>query len=109
MSKKSIDVTTATFEREVLQADVPVVMDFWAPWCGPCRRIGPALENLAGSYEGKVKVIKVNVDDEPDLAMRFGVRGIPALFALKQGEVVDQMVGFGGEKPLADMFERLSA
>ncbi|WP_428263986.1 thioredoxin [Haliangium sp.] len=109
MSKKSIQATTANFEQEILSSTIPVVVDFWAPWCGPCRLIGPALEELAGEYEGKVKVAKVNVDEEPELAAAFRVQGIPTLYALSAGKVVDRMVGFGGKGPLAALFERLSA
>ena len=86
-------VTDASFEADVLKSSEPVVVDFWAEWCGPCRQIGPALEELASEYEGKIKIAKVNVDENPDLPARFGVRGIPALFMFKDGELVSNRTG----------------
>ena len=86
-------VTDETFDAEVRQADVPVVVDFWAEWCGPCRQIGPALEELASQYEGQVKIVKVNVDENPNSPAQLGVRGIPALFMFKGGEVVSNKIG----------------
>jgi thioredoxin 1 len=86
-------VTDATFDAEVRKSDVPVVVDFWAEWCGPCRQIGPALEELSAQYEGKVKIVKINVDENPDSPAQLGVRGIPALFLFKNGQVVSNKVG----------------
>ena len=86
-------VTTADFEKEVLQSDVPVLVDFWAPWCPPCRAIGPTLDVVAGEFAGKAKVVKVDVDDEPDVASRYGVSSIPALHLFKGGQVVGQLLG----------------
>ena len=86
-------VTTADFEKEVLHSDVPVLVDFWAPWCPPCRAIGPTLDALADEYQGKAKVVKVDVDDEPEVASRYGVSSIPALLLFKGGEQVGQLVG----------------
>ena len=86
-------VTDATFDAEVRQADVPVVVDFWAEWCGPCRQIGPALEELAKEYDGRVKIVKVNVDENPNSPSELGVRGIPALFLFKDGQVVSNKIG----------------
>ena len=108
MDHKPIHVTTDTFDSQVLESDEPVVVDFWAPWCGPCRSIGPVLDQLATQYAGKVKVAKVNVDEEPALANSFGVRGIPTLFTVQDGKPTGQVVGFSGRAPLEDLFAKLS-
>jgi len=107
-NENTVHVTSENFEEVVMKSTEPVIIDFWAPWCGPCRMIGPVLEELAPEYKGRVKVAKVNVDEEPALAQEFQVRGIPALYALNGGEVVDQMVGWGGKQRLVDAFEKLA-
>ena len=89
----TVAVTDDTFDTEVRKSDIPVVVDFWAEWCGPCKQIGPALEELSDEYAGKVKIVKVNVDDNPNSPAQMGVRGIPALFLFKGGEVVSNKVG----------------
>lgn len=101
-----IAVTRETYRQEVTQSEIPVILDFWAPWCGPCRSIGPILDNLAETYAGQVKVVKINVDQERELAQHFKVQGIPALFAVHRKRVVDKMVGFGGRAPLEAMFRK---
>jgi thioredoxin 1 len=88
-----IHVDDANFERAVLQAPVPVVVDFWAPWCGPCRMVAPILEEVAKEYSGKAIVAKVNTDENSDWATRFGVRGIPTMLFIKDGKEVDRQVG----------------
>lgn len=86
-------ITDESFEKDVIKSDKPTVVDFWAEWCGPCKQIGPALEELSAEYEGKVKIAKVDVDTNPNAAASMGVRGIPALFIFKDGEVVSNRAG----------------
>jgi len=93
MSEHVLDVTDASFEQDVLQAPVPVLVDFWAAWCGPCRMIGPIVEELAEEYKDRVRVAKMNVDDNAATPAQYGVRGIPALLFFKNGELVDQIIG----------------
>ena len=89
----TVAVTDATFDAEVKKSDIPVVVDFWAEWCGPCKQIGPALEEISSEMEGQVKIVKVNVDENPNSPAQLGVRGIPALFLFKNGEVVSNKIG----------------
>ena len=104
-----IEVTEATFDREVLKATGPVVVDFYAPWCGPCKMIAPPLEQLAGKFSGTLKFAKLNVDDAPELAGRYGVRGVPTLMLFGAGQVIDQAVGADALKTLQTWIERAMA
>jgi thioredoxin 1 len=90
---KIVNVTDATFDQEVLKSPEPVLIDFWAPWCGPCRAIAPIVDDLANEYAGRLKVVKINVDDNPQTPARYGVRGIPNLLIIKGGQVKEQIVG----------------
>jgi thioredoxin 1 len=99
-------VTTADFQEKVLKSDVPVLVDFWAEWCGPCKAIGPSVEQLASEYEGKARVFKLNVDEDPDIASSYGVMSIPALLVFKGGKVVDQMVGAAPKATIAQLIDR---
>ena len=101
----TVAVTDATFDAEVKNSDIPVVVDFWAEWCGPCKQIGPALEELAAQYDGKVKIAKVDVDSNAESAAKLGVRGIPALFMFKGGEVVSNKVGAAPKAALQSWIE----
>ena len=93
MAENLIEITDDNFDTEVLKSNLPVLVDFWAEWCGPCKMIGPIVEEIAGDYAGKVKVGKVNVDFNNQVAMQYGIRGIPALLVFKGGAVANQIVG----------------
>lgn len=93
MSEKLINITDKSFELEVLKSDIPVLVDFWATWCAPCRAIAPIIEEMAETYAGKIKVAKMDVDENPSTPGKYGVRGIPTLILFKKGEVIDQVVG----------------
>lgn len=101
----TVAVTDATFDEEVRNSDIPVVVDFWAEWCGPCKQIGPALEELSAEMDGKVKIVKVNVDNDQQAAAQLGVRGIPALFVFKGGEVVSNRAGAAPKAALQSWIE----
>ena len=106
---KYITVTDDTFEAEVLQSDQPVLVDFWAAWCGPCKIIEPLIVELAEDFEGRAKLAKLDVDNNPTVAMNFGVRSIPTLLFFKDGRVVDQLIGAAPKKTLSEKLENLVA
>ena len=103
---KPRDVSDDTFEQEVIKADKPVLVDFWAPWCGPCRMVAPVVEELAEEYDGKVEFVKLNTDDNPNVSMKYHIRSIPTLLVFKGGEAVGEIVGF---RPKSDLKKRLDA
>lgn len=95
------NVTDTTFEQEVLKSDIPVLVDFWAPWCGPCKAVAPVVEDLSKEYEGRLKVVKLNTDENPKTAQAYTIRGIPSLYLFKGGNVVEQVVGAVPKSTLA--------
>ncbi len=104
-----MEVSDAMFEQEVLQSEQPVLVDFWAVWCGPCKMIGPIVDELATSYEGRLKVAKVNVDQNGATPSRYGIRGIPALLFFKGGKVADQIVGYVPREVIEEKINRMLA
>ena len=106
MSDTVIHATDADFDSQVLASDQPVLVDFWAPWCGPCKMIAPALDELAGIYAGRAKVVKVDVDQNQATALKFHVRSIPMLLLFKDGQVQATQIGAVGKAQLAQMFEK---
>ncbi|MGL5807045.1 MAG: thioredoxin [Xenococcaceae cyanobacterium] len=99
-------VTDASFKDEVLDSDVPVLVDFWAPWCGPCRMVAPVVDEIAEQYEGQVKVVKLNTDENPNTASQYGIRSIPTLMIFKGGQRVDMVVGAVPKTTLANTLEK---
>jgi thioredoxin 1 len=102
----NLAVTSAEFEEKVLKSTVPVLVDFWAEWCGPCKMIGPSIEQLAADYAGRAAVYKVDIEKDGDLAGKFGIMSIPALLVFKDGKVADQMIGAAPKERIAAMLDR---
>jgi thioredoxin 1 len=107
MSKDTVAVLDATFKSEVLDSQTPVLVDFWATWCAPCRAIAPALDELAAQYKGKVKIAKVDVDENQQIAQQYGIRSIPTLLMFKGGKVVEQLVGAAPKTKLEDSIKKV--
>ncbi len=103
----AIHLTDAEFEKEVLQSEIPVVVDFWAEWCGPCRMIGPIIDELSTEYEGKAKMVKMDIDANPETPVQFGVRNIPTVLFFKGGEVVDKQVGAVPKAAFVEKLDKL--
>ncbi|MEO8513903.1 MAG: thioredoxin [Ignavibacteria bacterium] len=101
----AIEFTDANFDQEVLKSNVPVLVDFWAVWCGPCKMIAPFVEELAGEYQGKVKVGKVDVDNNPNISVTYGIRSIPTLLIFKDGKIVDQIIGAVPKQAMAQKLD----
>jgi thioredoxin 1 len=102
-------LTKNNFDQEVLKSTTPVLVDFWAEWCGPCKMVAPILDELASEYEGKVKIGKVNIDDHQDLATEYGIRAIPTLLLFKDGQVADQIVGLRSKRDFKSKLDRVAA
>ncbi|MFZ5641937.1 MAG: thioredoxin [Bacillota bacterium] len=105
-SDKVLTLSNENFKQEVLEAGVPVLVDFWAPWCSPCRMIAPVVDEIAGEYDGKAKVGKVNVDDNRQVAVEYGVMSIPTLIVFKDGKAVDRVVGFKSKGDLKALLDK---
>ncbi len=102
----TIEITDSNFEEVVLKSDKPVLVDFWAEWCGPCRMVGPVVEELSNEYDGKVVIGKVDVDSNPEVSLKFGIRNIPALLFFKDGEIVDKQIGAVPKSVLAEKLDK---
>jgi thioredoxin len=101
-------VTDGDFDQQILKSDIPALVDFWAAWCGPCRTVGPVVEELAGEYKGKIKVAKLDGDSNKEIASKYGVRGIPTLMLFKDGQVVDQIVGAVPKSRIKELLDKVS-
>lgn len=107
MSNNIINLTNETFDKIILKSDKPVVVDFWATWCGPCRIVGPVMEELANKYDGRVQIAKVNVDEQGELAAKFKIMSIPTILAFKNGELAEKTVGARSKDEFSEMIDKL--
>lgn len=106
MTQHVTAITDATFEQEVLQSDTPVLVDYWAEWCGPCKAVGPVLEDVAPGYDGKVKIVKLNIDENPNTPPKYGIRSIPTLMLFKNGSVESTQIGALSKAQLTDFLDQ---
>ena len=106
-SEKVLHISDSEFDSKVLQGDLPCLIDFWAPWCGPCKAIGPVIDELAEEYDGKLRIVKMNVDDNPATPGKYGIRAIPTLILFKDGEKVDQITGAVGKSQLSALISKV--
>ena len=107
MAGNIVQLNDSNFQQEVIQSPIPVLVDFWAPWCGPCRMLAPTIEELSKDYDGKVKVCKLNTDEAPDIASGLDISSIPTVLIFKDGKVVDRLVGLNPKKKFQDMLSRI--
>ncbi len=107
MAKGVMEIDDSSFDKEVLQSEIPVMVDFWAPWCGPCKAIGPVVEDLAGQYGDQIKFAKCNVDDNPVTPGKYGIKAIPTLIFFKDGDVADQITGMVAKSKLEDTIKKV--
>ncbi|MBN1930397.1 MAG: thioredoxin [Desulfobacterales bacterium] len=107
MAEGIIEIDESSFDTEVLKAEKPVLVDFWAPWCGPCKAIGPVIEELAGVFGDKIKIAKCNIDNNPSIPSKYGIKAIPTLIFFKEGNVVDQITGLVGKSKLEETIKKI--